>query len=107
MKRLRLLSIVFGLAAYAISAIWSGWLIHLKAPDVFRLGLAEIEVFIASFIYGALPSGIGVIFGILSWRRLEKPRPWLRIMELALIALPAIVGLSLIATIFIVSLVYT
>ena len=59
-----------------------------------RCGLAYLILIFWTSVPAVLLSGCGMVSGLIAWRRLQKPRSWLRTAELVAIGLPGIVGLA-------------
>ncbi|MBI5845992.1 MAG: hypothetical protein HZB23_15135 [Deltaproteobacteria bacterium] len=89
MKRLRLLSIVFGLAAYIIPAFYFYWRYSIMMTAGVRSGLPYMAEMQISFFFAGILSGIGASLGIAAWMKVKNPRPRLQLVEIVLVGLPA------------------
>ena len=95
----RRISITLGLAGYVFPALWLGWQYKQAEAGADGCGLWLLFAYFWGAALAVLLSGASVWLGVVGWRRLEKPRPFSRLAELAAFALPGVAGVAMIGLI--------
>jgi hypothetical protein len=94
------ISITLGLAAYVLPALWLWWQYqHVEVRPGGGCGLWLLFAYFWGAALAVLLSGTSVWLGVVGWRRLERPRPFSRLVELAAFALPGVAGVAMIGLI--------
>ena len=65
-------------------------------------GLPVLGIIMAALLAAGLLSLIATLLGWLAWRCIPRPRPFYRMIEIFIMALPAVVCIILIITVFII-----
>jgi hypothetical protein len=93
------ISIALGLAAYVLPGLWLWWQYQQADARPGACGLWLLFAYFWSALLAVLLSGASVWVGVVGWRRLEKPRPFSRLAEVAAFALPGVAGVAMIGLI--------
>ena len=95
----RRISWVVGATAYVLPAAWA-YVVQAslygtaRAQGRYICGLPMLAIITLACLGTATLSALALLFGWLSFRGLPKPRPRVRVAELAALAAPIVVGLS-------------
>ncbi len=95
----RRLSVVFAAAGYVLPLLWLRLQYQQAPSQPGGCGLWVIFAYFWGAVLAILLSGTGTSLAVVAWRGLQKPRPWVRSVELAGIALPAAAGAGMICLI--------
>ena len=101
----RRVSWLMGTLAYVAPPTWAYFAqaslyASAKADGHYVCGLPIMAMTILAGLGAASLSGIALLFGWLSYRRLPKPRPGVRGAELAFLAVPMLLGTVFVAILF-------
>lgn len=73
---------------------------EVQAQYGYICGLPILAIIGLACFSAALLSFLSLMFGILSFRSLTKPRPWYRVVELVVLGLPAILSILYVGILF-------
>ncbi len=93
------ISIGLGIAGYVLPGLWLRWQYQQAEVRPGGCGLWVLFAYFWGAVLAVLLSGSSVWLGVVGWRKLEKPRPFARLAELAAFALPGVAGVTMIGLI--------
>jgi len=103
---MRRTSILLAVASVIVPSAW-GYFVTMAlyrqaaSKHVYVCGLPALANFILASLACVIMSAAAFILGLISYRRLARPRPWSRLVEIAVLALPFLVVGSYAASFFI------
>ena len=96
---------ILGLLAYVAPPVWAYFeqlsiYKEIEGQNGYVCGLPFLAIIILAGIGAAILSGLAVLFGVLAFHTLEKPRPFLRKVELVVLGLPLILSVIYVGIVF-------
>lgn len=104
---MRRASIILAIASLVVPFAWAyvattAFYREASAGGRYVCGLPALANFLLASVVCVLTSAAAFIVGFVAYRRLPRPRPTLRLMEVAALALPSLIVGSYAASFFIV-----
>lgn len=95
----RTLSLLLAGIAYVAVPVWAYWQGQMlssaqaKAHQAYVCGLPVLGILLAAIAMSGLIAALALIPGVLAYRKLPRPRGVMRVLELVVVGLPALLAL--------------